>query len=392
MTKVEQTQVLIAGGGPVGLVAALCAAKRGLDVIVLERSFRGTPRGHTTLLHPSSMRLLAELGLAPLLLRVGRLIDELELRVDSNIRRLKLPFPALSITQALFEETLLQVLRKEEVDLRATCEVTAVLQTEQYVDLEAVRREQLKAASSPQEECWELTDSSRFRANFVIGADGRTSHVRQSLGLRSSANARERYAMFEFPTDHPPQTTLVIEGELSHLMTTLVDRRARCSFQLAREAQPTADLAFLASLLRERAPQQEPPAELHWSGIVDFEPTIAEAFGRGRVWLAGDAAHTASPLGVQSMNRGLSEAHQLVEAMAAVETGTNPLATLELIGSAQRQNWLETFGSGPHFDLLPHAPDWLSGHLGQLVSALPASGADLAHLLGQLGVARRSLI
>jgi len=127
MTKVEQTQVLIAGGGPVGLVAALRAAKRGLDVIVLERSFRGTPRGHTTLLHPSSMRLLAELGLALLLLRVGRLIDDLELRVDSNIRRLKLPFPALSITQALFEGTRLQVLRKEEVDLRVTCEVTAVL-------------------------------------------------------------------------------------------------------------------------------------------------------------------------------------------------------------------------------------------------------------------------
>src|SRR5204862_222866 len=80
------------------------------------------------------------------------------------------------------------VLRKEEGDLRATCEVTAVLQAEHYVEVKAVRREQLKASSSPKEECWELTDSSVIRAKFVIGADGRGSHVRQSLGIRTTAS------------------------------------------------------------------------------------------------------------------------------------------------------------------------------------------------------------
>src|SRR3954471_24994724 len=110
MTQVERTQLLIAGGGPVGLFTALCAAKHGLDVIVIERSFRGSPRGHTTLLHPSSIRVLAELGLSPLLLRAGQLIDELKVRVNRGTKRLKLPFPALAIPQSLFEETLLKVL------------------------------------------------------------------------------------------------------------------------------------------------------------------------------------------------------------------------------------------------------------------------------------------
>ena len=392
MAKIEHTQLLIAGGGPVGLVAALCAAKRGLDLIVIERSFRGTPRGHTTLLHPSSIRLLAELGLAPLLLRAGQLLERLELRVNSDIVQLTLPFPALAITQALLEETLLQVLRKEEVELRATSEVTGISQSERNVEVKVVRREQLRAASSTQEERWELADSSSVQAEFVIGADGRSSRVRESLEIGTMTRPLERYAMFEFPTDDPPEPTLVIRGGFCHSMTPLPEGRARASFQLAPGTQPIANLLLLATLLRERAPQQETPRELYWSGVVDFEPALAEAFGRNRVCLAGDAAHTTSPIGVQSMNRGFAEVCQMVEAMAAVNAGKRPLAALELLGRAHHHDWLRTFDADAHFELLPHAPSWLAGHAGRVVSALPVSGPDLEDLLGQLGIARRSQV
>ena len=193
--------------------------------------------------------------------------------------------------------------------------------------------------------------------------------------------------MFEFPSDHPPEPKLVISGEFSHFMAPLVNRRARCSFQLAPGARPRADLALLATLLGEHAPHREAPSELYWGEIIDFEPAIADAFGRGRVWLAGDAAHRAGPLGVQSMNRGLSETRQLIEAIVAVSAGKHQLATLELLGSAQRKDWLRTLASNAHFELLPHAPAWLSGHVRQVVSALPASGPDLEDLLGQMGIA-----
>ena len=389
MSQVEQTQLLIAGGGPVGLLTALCAARQGLEVMVVERSFRGAPRGHTTLLHPSSIRLLSELGLSPLLLRAGQLIDELTLRIDSEKQRLELPYPALAITQSVFEEALLKVLRKEGVDLRATCEVTSLTQSEASVQVRVVRREQRQATGSPGDELWDSTDSRTIDAQFVIGADGRASRVRQALGIQNALEPMERYAMFELPCNYLPKAELVVSGQLGQLVTPLAGERARYSFQLAPSDNGSADLEHLATLLATRSPQYEMPRELHWSGVVGFEPAVADRFGRGRVWLAGDAAHCAGPLGVQSMNRGLTEAWQLSEQIASVVAGKQPLATLGLLGTARRDDWLRTLARDTDFELLPHAPRWLWGQVHRVVSALPASGTDLEGLLRQLGIARR---
>jgi len=388
MMKIERTQLLVAGAGPVGLFAALCAAKRGLDVVVIERTFRGAPRGHTTLLHPGSMRLLADLGLAPLLLRAGQLVEHIELEVNTHRRRLELPFPAVSITQTVLEEALLQVLHKEEVDLRATCVVGGIERTDTRIRTEVIRHERVvREASDFHDEHWERVDSSAIDAEFLIGTDGRGSHVRRSLGIRADAVSVDRYAMFEFASDSPPVPKLAVHDERSHLLTPLVDRRVRCSFQLAPRANVTADLAYLTQLLAERAPEQPPPRDLDWSAIIDFETALADCFGQGRVWLAGDAAHTTSPLGVQSMNRGIAEAWQLVETMAAVSSGQRELDAVERLAGAQRADWLKFLGPDAHFELLPSAPSWLAGHARRVVSALPASGSDLEDLLRQLGIA-----
>jgi len=389
MTKIEQTELLVAGGGPVGLFAALCASRRGLDVVVIERNFRGAPRGHTTLLHPSSLRLLAELGLAPLLLHSGKLIEEIQVRAQAGTKRLALPFPALAITQRVFEETLLKSLRQSEVDIRSTCEVTAVEPRETQVEVGVARRERVDAPRALDDERWELLESGSIHAQFVIGADGRTSRVRRALGIGTATGPVERYAMFEFPTATSVDTELIIAGRFCHAITPLFDDRARCSFQLDPTSNQLADLPLLRASLAELVPSRAAPQEFDWGHIVDFEPTVAEAFGRGRVCLAGDAAHSTSPLGVQSMNRGLLEVYQWVEEMAACNAGKHSLTTLELLADAQRRDWLGALGSSANYESLPHAAHWLAGHENRVVSALPVSGPDVEALLHQLGFARR---
>ena len=67
-------------------------------------------------------------------------------------------------------------------------------------------------------------------------------------------------------------------------------------------------------LIRARAPWVDASVqELSWSATVTFERRLATAFGRGRCWLAGDAAHQTTLTGTQSMNVGLYEAADLAE-------------------------------------------------------------------------------
>ncbi|HEX3775258.1 MAG TPA: hypothetical protein VHV51_12390 [Polyangiaceae bacterium] len=96
----------------------------------------------------------------------------------------------------------------------------------------------------------------------------------------------------------------------------------------------------------------------------------------------------ASPLGVQSMNRGIAEVRAYVEEVAGERADS--VARLERLGSSLRQSWLSDLGDAARFDLLPHAPVWLSGHAKQLAVSLPVSGMDLEESLRQLGLKRGS--
>ena len=81
-SKIETAQILVVGAGPVGLLAGLCAARRGLEATLLEQNFRGYSRGHATLLHPSSVRLLAEFGISAQLFAEARPVDRVHVYID----------------------------------------------------------------------------------------------------------------------------------------------------------------------------------------------------------------------------------------------------------------------------------------------------------------------
>jgi len=139
--------------------------------------------------------------------------------------------------------------------------------------------------------------------------------------------------------------------------------------------------------LAERAAwNTDQPKEVEWSTVTHFERRVARHFGRGRVWLAGDAAHITSPFGGQSMNGGLTEVHELVERMAGCLRGGKALATLEHLGALHEREWQMLLGFRVQFEVPTSAPPWLREQVSRIVPALPASGPDLRHLLHQLGV------
>jgi len=388
----RSVQLLVVGAGPVGLFAGLCAARAGLDVELIDQTFRGFGRGYATLLHPASVRLLAEAGVLERLKKVGREIHAVGVQADDAPRvSLRLPSPALSVPQSALEEALLAALRAADVEISSPCEATSIQQESGKVRLRVVRRELVTLGSPADYSDWQAVDSSIVTADYVIGADGYDSRVRTALGIDvAKVGETETFAMFETPADAStsPDIELGFSGELGAVVVPLTNSRARLGFQLSSglDAEPNDQL--MHELMGQRAPWfHDGQHRVDWSSVIHFERRLVRRFGNGRVWLAGDSAHVTSPFGAQSMNLGLSEAHDFVQRIAACLRGDSRLESLKEYGAVSEREWHKLLGVNVTFRLLPHAPSWLAAHARRIAPVLPASGADLRDLLQQLGLA-----
>lgn len=126
--------------------------------------------------------------------------------------------------------------------------------------------------------------------------------------------------------------------------------------------------------------------DFEWSGSAEFHPALADRFGEGRVWLAGDAAHSTGPLGAHSVNIGIHEADEL--ARRIVQRAHN--ITASPLGPAyaerRRWEWQHLFGLESSKPWSPRTPDWVKRNLAMLFPSLPATGDDLRELLQRLHV------
>ena len=386
----DAVQLLVVGAGPVGLFAALNAARRGVDVRVIDQAWRGYAPGRSALLHGRSLQLLDEFGVGPGIRAAGREVTKLSLHVaGAPLVELELPTPALAVSQRILEVALLSALREERVELRTPLQAVTFEQQAGHVDVRVVRRELVTLGSPAHYSEWEPIDSSIVRASFVIGADGYDSRVRSALGIEPvSMGSTETFAMFEAADGIEGHTAhLCLDDDLGSVMLPLPGARMRWGFQIGDHLDEDADIERLRGLLAERAPWYlGQPTSVSWGTVIHFERQLARRFGKNRVWLAGDAAHVTSPLGSQSMNAGLAEAHDLAERMASAARSPDGLDMLDSYGAERAREWHKLLGVNVRFDLLPHAPSWLSAHARRIVPVLPASGAELTGLLERIGL------
>jgi 2-polyprenyl-6-methoxyphenol hydroxylase-like FAD-dependent oxidoreductase len=262
-----------------------------------------------------------------------------------------------------------------------------------HVDVRVVRRELVTLGSPADYSEWEPVESSIVRASFVIGADGYDSRVRGALGIEPvNVGGMEAFAIFESSSVEEGEAALHLcyDDASSSVMLPLPGGRVRWCFQVRAGLDAQPDGGRLRALISERAGwYASSVGDVVWGTTMHFERRLARRFGRNRVWLAGDAAHVTSPLGGQSMNAGLIEAYELAGAMArAIHTG-NVHDNLAAYESERTREWHKLLGVNVRFDLLPHAPEWLTTHARRLVPTLPATGADLTRSLEHIGLRLR---
>lgn len=301
--------VVVVGGGPVGLFLAARLAQLGVQVAILEQKAEARPDSRSIGIHPPSLELLAELGVASRVVAEGvsvrRGLAFSERRILGEIRFDELPGDfryVLSLPQHRTEE----ILRRRLHELAPG----SLLRGATVFGLRALRDGVLVAYAHEGEE-------KALRARTVIGCDGAHSTVRAFAGIPFTGGRYDaHFVMGDFRDDTAFGAAAAVFLTAGGLVESfpLPGRTRRWVVATdAPVATPRAD-HLVAAILSRTSLGVDPRA---CSTISAFTPErrLAARFARGPIALAGDAAHVLSPIGGQGLNLGWLDAAALAHAL-----------------------------------------------------------------------------
>ncbi|MGW1714955.1 FAD-dependent monooxygenase [Streptomyces sp. NPDC002156] len=325
--------VLIVGGGPVGLTARVLLERWGVRALLVEKRVELSPFPRSRLVNVRSMEIFRQLGLADTIVAGAFAAEYGRIRFrDTLLGRdfasaamigVNAPVPESPVigvvtSQDRLEPTLLEAADAADAQVRFGAEVVGLAEETESVVARLVDRRS--------------GEETRVRARYVLAADGANSTVRELLGI---------------PTAGP--------GALGHVTTVVFDADLTgWSAGQPAGVYATAHGSFLP-LYPEGgwawiAPTPDDPERADWSGLVSnalgpdghgvqadvlrvqhwtTTAYVAERFRHGRILLAGDAAHALPPAGGLGMNVGIADVHNLCWKLAGVLRGWAGAGLLE---------------------------------------------------------------
>jgi NADPH-dependent dioxygenase len=414
MPKKTQTEVLVVGAGPVGMLTALLLAQEGVRTRIIDQKARTATYSYACALHPASLDLLERASLVSDVIALGWRVESAGF-YEGAARRGQVKFSDLpgrfpfvvALAQFLLEEMLEEKLHAAGVEVEWHHRLSEVKPGADGV--EACIETLAPSAQGyviPELETF-VKERAKETVDFVIGADGHRSSLRRQLGIRSvRAGGPQLFGVYEVDTADPMdhEMRVVLDDGGMSVLWPLAETHCRWSFEIALPeaaaespeedqdrlitVQPPSDwdsLHHLRRFLAVRAPWFQPAIkDIHWMARAQFGRQLALRFGQGRCWLAGDAAHQAGPAGMQSMNVGMREAADLADKIKSILRGKSDPASLGNYERTYRAEWERMLGlkaeAGPASQISP----WARQHYAAIVSSLPASGEDLKVLLGKL--------
>src|ERR1700757_4659558 len=366
-SSAEQVPVLIAGGGPVGLTLALTLAQHGVAAMMVERNPSTTAHPKMDITNGRSMELFRHLGVADQLRKVAVPEDH---RFDVSwvtklngweLARFRYPTvqqhsalirhctdgtmtrePAMRVSQVLLEPALKNILetRAPQIDVRYGWGLDSFRQDDNGVDV-VIRSSATEATRT-------------VRAQYLAGCDGAGSVVRRGLGIRLADIDLRRLAARElglrrlvpaFIRAYLSDRETPADGRVYLIHFTSPDSELLERFGTAWHTQSPEGWTLISQNDRDcwtlhtllgagvDADAIDPKQFLFARLGIEFDCDIivanawrprlslADSYGRGRVWLAGDSAHQVVPAGGYGMNTGVGDAVGLGWMLTAILQG-----------------------------------------------------------------------
>jgi 2-polyprenyl-6-methoxyphenol hydroxylase-like FAD-dependent oxidoreductase len=302
--------VVIVGGGPTGMMLAGELALAGVDVAIVERrASQDVDGSRAGGLHSRTIEVLDQRGIAERFLSAGQVV---QIGLDIS------DFPTrhnygLALWQSDFEPILAGWVGELGVPIMRGCEVVGCAQDDTGVDVE-------------------LSGATSLRAEFLVGCDGGRSVIRKAAGIDfPGLNPSTSWMIAEVEMDEEPEIGLRPEGG----GIGPVDRvKGGGPFgvvlkeqQVEHPGEPT--LQDLSEALVVAYGTDFGVHSPTWISRFTDMTRQAASYRKGRVLLAGDAAHVHPPQGGQGLNTGVQDAVNLGWKLAQVVDKTSPESLLD---------------------------------------------------------------
>ena len=337
-----ETDVLVVGAGLTGLTASLTLATHGVSALTIARHPSTAPQPRASITNQRTMEILRGLGLEERARAVAVPLSKLNHNVFATsmagmeLARYKAygtaerfavhgwasPCGGMNLPQHLYEPVLLEAARERGAEVRFSHELVAIEQSADAV--RAVVRD------------LDRGEEYTVRAKYVVGADGGRSKVAQETGFTHEGQSGLRHMVnFWVNVDltpyaaYRPSTMYIVAQPGAGFWTgsgTFVCVRPWNEWVVGREYDPTAGeldeseegvIEYVRSLVGD----PEIPVKLKNVSKWQVNNVVANEYRRGRVFLAGDAAHLHPPAGGLGGNTSIQDAFNLCWKLASVLSG-----------------------------------------------------------------------
>jgi 2-polyprenyl-6-methoxyphenol hydroxylase-like FAD-dependent oxidoreductase len=329
-----ETDVLIAGGGPTGLVLALWLHKQGVKFRIVDLGTGPATNSRALVVHARILELYRQLDLAEDLVKLGYKLPATNVWVEGQHRaRISLrdfgkeltPYPyMLTVPQDVHERALEGKLNSYGIFVERRTKLESFVDNGRSITAKLIRQD----------------DETEMicEASYIVGCEGAHSIVRQGIGAKYGGDTYvPMFYIVDLEAEEQASPFFNGEAHLSFVEDTFnlilpyaQERRVRLigtTISKTNETQqnhnlsePHPKIMFEDVLPDIKKASRIEPTKVHWFSPYRSHHRISSLYHKNRAFIVGDAAHIHSPVGGQGMNTGIMDAINLAWKLATVIT------------------------------------------------------------------------